>query len=105
MRYNISIKYMEMFKIEKTANINIPIEPELKKEVKSTLNDLGMNLVEAITIYLKQIVMTDSIHLWKSLNLMKKRGLDMNLLIYTVDKKELILTAVRTSSHSDLLDK
>ena len=47
--------------MSKTANINIRIEPELKKEVESTLNDLGMNLAEAITIYLKQIVMTDSI--------------------------------------------
>ena len=47
--------------MSKTANINIRIEPELKKEVESTLNDLGMNLAEAITIYLKQIVLTDSI--------------------------------------------
>lgn len=45
----------------KTDNINIRIEPELKKEVESTLNDLGINLTEAITIYLKQIVMTNSI--------------------------------------------
>lgn len=45
----------------KTDNINIRIEPELKKEVESTLKDLGMNLAEAITIYLKQIVLTDSI--------------------------------------------
>ena len=47
--------------MSKTANINIRIEPELKKEVETTLNDLGMNLAEAITIYLKQIVLTDSI--------------------------------------------
>lgn len=45
----------------KTDNINIRIEPELKKEVETTLNDLGMNLAEAITIFLKQIVLTDSI--------------------------------------------
>ena len=45
----------------KTANINIRIEPELKKEVETTLNDLGMNIAEAITIYLRQIVLTDSI--------------------------------------------
>ena len=45
----------------KTDNINIRVEPELKKEVESILNDLGMNLAEAITIYLKQIVLTDSI--------------------------------------------
>ncbi len=45
----------------KTDNINIRVEPELKKEVETTLNDLGMNLAEAITIYLKQIVLTDGI--------------------------------------------
>ncbi len=45
----------------KTDNINIRVEPELKKEVETTLNDLGMNLAEAITIYLKQIVLTESI--------------------------------------------
>ncbi len=45
----------------KTDNINVRIEPELKKEVETTLNDLGMNLAEAITIFLKQVVLTDSI--------------------------------------------
>ncbi len=52
---------MEVLKMAKTDHINIRIEPELKKEVETTLNDLGMNLAEAITIYLKQIVLTDSI--------------------------------------------
>ena len=33
----------------------------IKKEVETILNDLGKNIVEAITIYLKQIVLTDSI--------------------------------------------
>ena len=32
-----------------------------KKEVEITLNDLGMNIAEAVTIFLKQVVMTDSI--------------------------------------------
>lgn len=45
----------------KTDTLNIRIEPELKKEVEATLNDLGMNIAEAITIFLKQVVMTDSI--------------------------------------------
>ena len=45
----------------KTDNLNIRIEPELKKEVEMTLNDLGMNIAEAVTIFLKQVVMTDSI--------------------------------------------
>ena len=45
----------------KTDTLNIRIEPELKKEVEATLNDLGMNIAEAVTIFLKQVVMTDSI--------------------------------------------
>lgn len=45
----------------KTDILNIRIEPELKKEVETTLNDLGMNIADAVTIFLKQVVMTDSI--------------------------------------------
>ncbi len=45
----------------KTDILNIRIEPKLKKEVETTLNDLGMNVAEAVTIFLKQVVMTDSI--------------------------------------------
>lgn len=45
----------------KTDTLNIRIEPQLKKEVEKTLNDLGMNIAEAVTIFLKQVVMTDSI--------------------------------------------
>ena len=45
----------------KTDNLNIRIEPELKKQVETTLNDLGMNITDAVTIFLKQVVMTDSI--------------------------------------------
>ncbi len=45
----------------KTDTINIRIEPELKKEVEKTLSDLGMNIADAVTIFLKQVVMTDSI--------------------------------------------
>lgn len=45
----------------KTDTLNIRIEPELKKEAESTLNDLGMNIADAVTIFLKQVVLTDSI--------------------------------------------
>jgi len=45
----------------KTDTLNIRIEPELKKEVEQTLSDLGMNIADAVTIFLKQVVMTDSI--------------------------------------------
>lgn len=45
----------------KTSTLNIRIEPKLKDEAETTLNDLGMNIAEAITIFLKQVIMTDSI--------------------------------------------
>ena len=45
----------------KTDTLNIRIEPELKKEADETLNELGMNTAEAVTIFLKQVVLTDSI--------------------------------------------
>ena len=45
----------------KTDSINIRIEPELKKDVEETLNELGINIADAVTIFFKQIVMTESI--------------------------------------------
>ena len=45
----------------RTDNINIRIEPKLKKEVEETLNELGMNITDAVTIFFKQIIMTESI--------------------------------------------
>lgn len=47
--------------MSKTDTINIRIEPELKKEVEEILNDLGMNIADAVTIFLKQVVLTESI--------------------------------------------
>ena len=38
-------------KVAKTDTINIRIEPKLKKEVESTLNDLGMNIADAVTVF------------------------------------------------------
>ena len=45
----------------KTDTLNIRIEPELKKEVEETLALLGMNIADAVTIFLKQVVLTESI--------------------------------------------
>ncbi|MBQ9313640.1 MAG: type II toxin-antitoxin system RelB/DinJ family antitoxin [Clostridia bacterium] len=47
----------------KTTSMNIRIEPKLKEEVEEILKDLGMNIADAVTIYFKQIVLTDSIPL------------------------------------------
>lgn len=49
--------------MSKTTSMNIRIEPNLKKQVEEILTDLGMNISDAVTIYFKQIVLTDSIPL------------------------------------------
>lgn len=45
----------------KSENINIRIEPELKKEAEETLDYLGLTMAEAIKLFLKQVTLTDSI--------------------------------------------
>lgn len=45
----------------KSENINIRIEPELKKEAEETLEYLGLTMAEAIKLFLKQVTLTDSI--------------------------------------------
>lgn len=45
----------------KTDTLNIRIEPQLKKDVEATLDYLGMNIADAVTIFLRQIVLTESI--------------------------------------------
>ena len=45
----------------KTENINIRIEPELKKESEKTLNYLGLTMAEAIKLFLRQVTLTASI--------------------------------------------
>lgn len=38
-----------------TANLSVRIDAELKKNVESCLDEMGMNMSTAINIYLKQI--------------------------------------------------
>lgn len=45
----------------KTDTLNIRINPEVKKQVEATLDDLGLSMAEAVTIFFKQIIMTESI--------------------------------------------
>lgn len=45
----------------KTDTLNIRINPEVKKKVEATLDDLGLTMAEAINIFFKQIIMTESI--------------------------------------------
>jgi len=45
----------------KTDNLNIRIEPDIKKSAETTLNDLGLTMAEAVKLFLKQVIMTESI--------------------------------------------
>lgn len=45
----------------KTENLNIRIEPEIKREAEDTLNYLGLTMAEAVKIFLRQVIITDSI--------------------------------------------
>ena len=39
----------------KTANLNVRLDPELKKEVQKILDALGLSPTEAVRAYFKQI--------------------------------------------------
>ena len=52
---------VEVLKMSKTDNLTIRVEPELKKSVEAKLKDMGITMAQAITMYFKQIDMTDSI--------------------------------------------
>ncbi|HHX8598193.1 TPA: type II toxin-antitoxin system RelB/DinJ family antitoxin [Legionella pneumophila] len=45
----------------KTATVRARIEPELKSEVESVLNELGLSVSEAIELYLRQIKLVHGI--------------------------------------------
>jgi len=47
--------------MNKTDNLTIRVEPKLKKSVEEKLNDMGITMAQAITMYFRQIDMTDSI--------------------------------------------
>ena len=47
--------------MNKTDNIIVRVEPKLKSKAEKMLADLGLNMADAINIYLKQIVLTESI--------------------------------------------
>ena len=42
--------------MNKTETIHVRVSPELKKEAESVINEMGLNLSYAISIYLKQII-------------------------------------------------
>lgn len=47
--------------MEKTATLNLRVNPTVKQEAESVLDQLGIPMSTAITMYLKQIALTGGI--------------------------------------------
>ena len=45
----------------KTDTLHIRIEPKVKTKAENTLNDLGMSITDAVTIFLHQVILSDGI--------------------------------------------
>ena len=105
----------------KTDTLNIRINPDVKKKAETTLDDLGLTMAEAVNIFFKQIIMTESIPFVikkprlnaETIEAMRdvevgknisKGYTDLDEMWADIDKHELVLTAFRTGTHSDLLD-
>ena len=43
--------------MNKSSTITIRIDPELKRKTEKALNDLGLTTTQAVTIFLKQVVL------------------------------------------------
>lgn len=83
----------------KTSTLNIRIEPKLKEEAETTLNDLGMNIAEAVTIFLKQVVMTDSIPF-----IIKKPKYSEELLEAIDEAKDIVKNPEKYKSYKNLAE-
>lgn len=81
----------------KTDTINIRIEPELKKEVEETLNDLGMNIADAVTVFFKQIVMTESIPF-----IIKKPTYNKETLLAIQEAKEILKNLDKNKGYNNV---
>lgn len=47
--------------MEKTATLNLRVHPDVKREAEDVLNQLGIPMSTAITMYLRQIALTGGI--------------------------------------------
>lgn len=47
--------------MEKTSTVQIRVEPELKASVEKVLDDLGLSMSSAISLFLKQVVLHDGL--------------------------------------------
>ena len=53
--------YERVIFMQKTASVNTRVDPELKVQAESVLNELGMSMATAMTLFLKQIVIHNGI--------------------------------------------
>lgn len=83
----------------KTSTLNIRIEPKLKEEAEITLNELGMNIADAVTIFLRQVVMTDSIPF-----IIKKPKYNEELLEAINEAKDIVKNPKKYKSYKNLAE-
>ena len=72
---------------------------QFEKDVKITLNDLGMNIAEAVTIFLKQVVLTDSIPF-----IIKKPKYNENLIEALKEAKDIVENPEKYKSYDNLTE-
>ena len=58
MRYNVN---KEMIELEKTATLNLRVNPESKRKAEAVLKQLGIPMSTAMDIYLNQIALVGGI--------------------------------------------
>lgn len=52
---------MEVIKMAKTDILHIRVEPSVKMKAEETLSDLGLSIIEAVNVFLNQVILYDGI--------------------------------------------
>lgn len=75
--------------MQKSACINTRVEPFLKEQAENVLNQLGMSMATAMTLFLKQIVI--------------RRGIPFDICL--PEKKLLVYDALSEEAFNQLIDR
>ena len=75
MWYN---KYKEASVMARTSNIYVRVEPEIKEQAENVLEQLGIPMSNAISVFLRQIVLQKGIPF--EMKLPERKLLDMSVL-------------------------
>ena len=57
MRYNI----LEVIIMQKSATLNLRVDPEVKQSAESVLSQLGLSMSTAVDMFLRQVALTGGI--------------------------------------------